>query len=98
MTIDDIKFRPHSDMNIDGQEIVNQHQKLINNNRFSDATALLNNNNYQNGFRASLFNTMQYKVHLIQEHLLTKAKDDSDEVISSTEPVNSDMQFWLADY
>lgn len=98
MTTEDLRFIPHSDMSIDGQTIVNQHQNLININKFSDATALLNNNDYDKGFRASLFNNMQNKVRMIQEYLLTKEAESSEEIISSTEPIGSDMQFWLADY
>ena len=98
MNTEDIRFTPHSDMSIDGRTIVNQHQNLIKNNQLSDATALLNNNNYNKGFRASLFNNMQDKVRMIQEYLLTKEDDVREEEISTTEPTNSEAQFWLADY
>ena len=98
MTAEDLRFIPHSDMSVDGKEIVNQHQNLINTNKFSDATTLLNSNNYNKGFRASLFNNMQDKVRMIQEYLLTKEEEIPEEIISSMEPVNSEAQFWLADY
>ena len=97
MTKEDISFKPHSDMSLSDQTIVNQHQNLIKNNQLSDATALLNNNRYDKGFRASLFNNMQDKVRMIQEHLLTKEEEIKDEVISSTEPTE-DCAFWLVDY
>ncbi len=98
MTTNDIRFIPHSDMSIDGQAIVNQHQNLIKNNEFGDAITLLNNKNYKEGFRASLFNTMQDKVRMILEYLLTKNEETQEEIISKTEPINSEAQFWLADY
>ena len=98
MTIENLRFTPHSDMSIDGQAIVNQHQNLIKNNQLSDATTLLNNNNYNKGFRASLFNNMQDKVRMIQEYLLTKEEEVKEEEISPTEPTNSEAQFWLVDY
>lgn len=97
MTKDDIKFRPHSDMSISDQTIVNQHQNLIKNNQLSDATALLNDNGYDKGFRASLFNNMQDKVRMIQEYLLTKEDEKKEEIISSAEPTE-DYAFWLVDY
>lgn len=97
MTTEDLRFTPHSDMSVDGQVIVNQHQNLIKNNELSDATTLLNNNNYNKGFRASLFNNIQDKVRMIQEHLLTKEDEKKEEVISSTEPTE-DYAFWLVDY
>ena len=97
MTKEDIRFNPHSDMSLSDQTIVNQHQNLIKNNQLSDATALLNNNRYDKGFRASLFNNMQDKIRMIQEHLLTKEEEAKDEVISSTEPTE-DYAFWLVDY
>lgn len=98
MTKVDIKFIPHSDMSIDNQTIVNQHQNLIKNNQFSDATALLDNQNYNKGFRASLFNNMQDKVRMIQEYLLTKEDGSSDEIYSDVEPTDSDVVFWIVDY
>ena len=98
MTINDIRFVPHSDMSINDKEIVSQHQNLINSNSFSDATAFLNNKNYQKGFRASLFNNMQDKIKILQEYLLTKEEEASEETISTTEPTNSSTLFWLADY
>lgn len=100
MTENDLKFIPHSDMSIEDQTIVNEHQNLIKNNQLSDATTLLENNNYNKGFRASLFNNMQDKVHMIQEYLLNKEVVEyiPDEVVSDTEPVNSESVFWLADY
>ena len=100
MTENNLKFTPHSDMSIDDQTIVNEHQNLIKNNKFSDATALLENNNYNKGFRASLFNNMQNKIHMIQEYLLNKEdiENTPDEVVSNTEPTNSESVFWLLDY
>ena len=100
MTENDLKFIPHSDMCLDDQTTVNQHQNLIKNNQLSDATALLNNSNYNKGFRASLFNNMQNKVRMIQEYLLDKEPVEivPDEIVSDTEPTDSELTFWLADY
>ena len=97
MTKDDIKFKPHSDMSLSNQTIVNQHQNLIKNNQLSDATALLNDNGYDKGFRASLFNNMQDKVRMIQEYLLAKEDAKKEEIVSSIEPTEN-YAFWLVDY
>lgn len=100
MTEADLKFKPHSDMSIYDQSIVNEHQNLIINDKLSDATTLLNEGNYNKGFRASLFNDMQDKIHMVQEFLLNKEDVEyiPDEVVSDTEPIDSESTFWLADY
>lgn len=96
MTTNDLKFIPHSDMSIDDLTIVNEHQNLIDSNKFSDATALLNNNNYLKGFRAFIFNNIQNRINTVQNYL--KDKDtEKEEIIAQSEPV-SDKQFWLQDY
>ena len=41
---------------------------------------------------------MQDKIRMIQEHLLNKEFEESEEIISGDEPTDSDKQFWLADY
>lgn len=99
MTAQDIKFVPHSDMSIyDVDIVVNQHQNLIKNSQFSDATTLLDNKNYNKGFRASLFNNMQNKVRMIQECLIGQEDGNTDEIYSDIEPTDSDVAFWIIDY
>lgn len=97
MTQDDLKFIPHSDMGIGDVAIVNQHNNLIKNKQFSDATNLLDNNDYQKGFRASPFNYMQEKINIIQNYLLTKEKVESNEIYSEIEP-SKDKDFWIMPY
>lgn len=97
MTVDDLKFTPHSDMSVDDIEIVNEHSNLISNNQFDDATALLNDNNYSKGIRASIFNGIQNKIRIVQEHLKEKEVAEKNEVISTTEPTGN-VPFWLQDY
>ena len=100
MTKNDLKFIPHSDMSVEDQRIVTEHRNLINNNQLSDATTLLYDNDYNKGFRASLFNNIQDKVKMIQEYLLDKEIPEfiPDEVVSDTEPVDSESMFWISDY
>ena len=86
MELKDVVFEPHNDMSADNMEIVTQHDKLIKENKFSDATTLLDEGDYQEGFRAPLFNGIQNKIHKIQEHLLNKFVSDKDEYYSYDEP------------
>lgn len=98
MTEKDIIFTPHSDMCLCDVDLAEQHLKLYQANKLSDATNYLDDNNYSKGFRASLFNNMENKLRMIQEHLLNK-EDEAEEIISSTEPTASDnLNFWLSDY
>lgn len=94
----DLFFTPHSDMSIDDTELVNEYVTLINNGKFDDATALLNSKGYNKGFRASIFNGIQNKIKIVQEYLYEKGKVESNEIITDTEPSNSDKQFWMLDY
>ena len=101
MTKEELLFVPQSDMEIDDLSTVTQHQNLINNNKFSDATTLLDNESYHKGFRASLFNLMQNKIRMIQQFLLDKETSGSIEVYSSTEPTTEEMgdkTFWVSPY
>lgn len=98
MNTEDLKFTPHSDMSIEDTELINEYVTLINNGNFDDATALLESNGYDKGFRASIFNGIQNRIRTIQEYLLNKGDAEGDEVISSTEPSDSNKQFWMKDY
>ena len=99
----DIVFEPHNDMSADDIEIVKQHNNLINEGNYSDATTLLDNNNYQGGFRASLFNSIQNKIHQLQEYLLNTFVANEDEYYSHEEPDINFMEqhnykFWCQIY
>ena len=97
----DIVFEPRNDMSADDMEIVTQHNNLIKSGNYSDATALLDNNNYQSGFRASLFNSIQNKTHKLQEYLLNEFAADEDEFYSYDEPTAEQMDgktFWIKPY
>ena len=97
----DIIFEPHNDMSADDIEIVTQHNNLIKSGNYSDATTLLNNNNYQKGFRASLFNSIQNKIRTLQEYLLNELVANEDEFYSYDEPTAEQMDgktFWIKPY
>lgn len=101
MNLRDIVFEPHSDMSADDIELVKQHDNFIKQNRFDDATALLNNNNYQRGFRASIFNSIQNKIRMLEEFLLNEFVAEDDELYKFTEPTDEEMEgktWWLQPY
>ncbi|MBO5093803.1 MAG: hypothetical protein J6C33_05535 [Lachnospiraceae bacterium] len=96
-----IGFTPHNDLHADDINLVEQHKNLINNNKFSDATTLLDNNNYQKGFRASLLNSIEVKLKQIQLYLLNKYAADPDEYYSLEEPTDEEMKgktYWIRPY
>ena len=99
----DIVFEPHNDMGAEDIEIVNQHKNLINTGNYSDATTLLDNNDYQKGFRASFFNSIQNKIRSVQEYLLNEFVADDDEFYSYEEPTAEFMEennyiWWIQPY
>ena len=94
-------FTPHNDMGAEDTDIVTQHKNLIDSGNYSDATTLLNNNNYQKGFRASLFNSIQNKIRTLQEYLLNELVANEDEFYSYDEPTAEQMDgktFWIKPY
>lgn len=82
----ELNFEPHSDTGIEQLETIQKHKNLISNNKLSDATALLDNENYQLGVRASLLNYIQNKIRKFQLYFLNEYIADDDEYYSSTEP------------
>ena len=101
MELKDMIFTPHNDMGAEDTDIVTQHKNLINSGNYSDATTLLNDNDYQKGFRASLFNSIQNKIHTLQEYLLNEFVANDDEFYSYDEPTAEQMDgktFWIKPY
>lgn len=100
LELQDIVFTPHNDAGADDTDVLQEHQNLINNNQYSDATNYLDNKNYQNGFRASLFNSLEEKIKKMQVYLLNKF-GDPEIYYSITEPTREDMVgkiFWMQLY
>lgn len=103
MELKDIVFEPHNDMSADNIEIVTQHENLIKTEKYSDAITLLDNEDYQEGFRASLFNYTQNKIHKLQEYLLNTFVAESDTYYSYEEPSEDFMKengylYWCKPY
>lgn len=101
MELKDIIFSPHNDMSAEDTEIVTQHKNLIDSGNYSDASTLLDDNNYQKGFRASLLNSVQNKIRKVQEYLLNSFVAEDDEYYSYTEPTDEQMEgkiWWIQPY
>lgn len=101
MEIKDIVFEPHSDMSSDDIELVKQHDDLIKQSSYDNATALLNNSNYNKGFRASLLNSFQNKLRKFEEFLLNEFVADDDTLYKFTEPTEEEMgnrTWWIQPY
>lgn len=103
MELKDMIFTPHNDMGAEDVDIVTQHKNLIDLGNYSDATTLLDDNDYQKGFRASLFNSIQNKIRTVQEYLLNEFVAETDEYYSYEEPTEEFMRengykFWMKLY
>lgn len=101
MELRDIVFEPHSDMSAYDIDLVKQHDELIKQKSYDDATALLNNNEYNKGFRASLLNSFQNKLRKFEEFLLNEFVADDDTLYKFTEPSEQEMegkQWWIQPY
>ena len=103
MKLSELTFVPHSDVGANEIDIVNQHKNLIDTGNYSDATTLLDNNDYQKGFRASLFNSIQNRLRSVQEYLLNQFVADDDEYYSYEEPTAEFMEennyiWWIQPY
>ena len=103
MELKDMIFTPHNDMGAEDTDIVTQHKNLIDSGNYSEATTLLNNNNYQKGFRASLFNSIQNRLRSVQEYLLNQFVAEDNEYYSYEEPTAEFMEengykFWIKPY
>lgn len=103
MEIKDIVFEPHSDMSAYDIDLVRQHDELIKQDSYDNATALLNNSNYNKGFRASLLNSFQNKLRKFEEFLLNEFVADDDTYYSYDEPTIEFMEennytWWIQPY
>lgn len=103
MVIQDFSFTPLSDTGVEDIEIINEHKKLTNDGKYSEATEYLNTQNFNKGFRASLFNEIQNKIRKLQLYLLNEFVAAPDEYFSDEEPAVEFMEtngytHWLQIY
>lgn len=95
----DIQFVPVSDASLSDMSTVEQHKNLINAGSYTGAVNLLNSQNYQGGFRASLFNMLRNKLLTVATYLLNLTAEP-DEYYSLTEPdadfmVENGKKYWI---
>lgn len=88
----DFIFVPHSDVGTFEIDVVNQHDNLINEGSYNDATALLETESFNRGVRASFLNSMQDKLRKLQLYFLNEFVAEKDEYFSDTEPDTEFMQ------
>lgn len=101
MDFTNVNFVPHNDMHPDDIDLVEQHKNLIESKNLSGATTLLDDNDYQKGFRASLFDSIEKKLQQIQIYLLNKYVAEPDEFYSIEEPSEELMEgktYWIQPY
>lgn len=103
MEIRDFSLVPHSDVGASQIDTVKQHKNLIQNNKYSDATALLDNSNVNRGARASLFNLLQEKIKKLQLYFLNEYVAKKEEYFATDEPDSEFMSengylFWMKVY
>lgn len=94
-------FRPHSDMDADRKETAIQHREEIQKKNYSSATNILDENHYNDGFRALLFNSIQDKLRRLEIYILNEFYAEPDELYSLTEPSPAQMgnkKFWIQPY
>lgn len=94
MTIDDLKFEPMSDMGVNDESIVREHDELIESGNYTEATKYLNNKSYNKGARASFFNGLTGKVSALGNQLINNPAQ-ADEIYNNSEPVNDKNTWWL---
>ena len=95
MEIKDILFTPHSDAGISDNAVLAQHENFIENGKFSNASALLENASFSKGFRASFFNSLQNKIRKLQLYLLNEFVASPDEFYSATEEEMNGKTIWV---
>ena len=101
MQIHDFILTPHCDMSIDDSSVVETHDNFIRQHKYSAATAFLKSCNYQKGFTALLFNSIQNKIRQLEIYLLNEYVADQYELYSLTEPTEEQMgdkKFWIQVY
>lgn len=101
MNRSDFSFQPHSDMNADSESVVRRHAEKIKEKCYSAAVSILDESGYQDGFRASLFQSLQDRIRRFQIYIMNQFNDDPDIYFSLNEPTPEQMEgkkFWIQPY
>ena len=97
MTINDLIFSPMSDIGVNDETIVKEHDELIDSGNYTRATNYLNSENYDKGARASFFNGLIDKTVALSNQLINNPTL-VDEIYGSEEPINEEINWWFQPY
>lgn len=89
---------PISDTSISDKKMIEEHNRKLNTYHYSDAVKYLDDNHFHQGFRSSVFNSLETKIRKLQVYLLNQYVAASDEFYSIEEPSKEQMQgkaFWV---
>ena len=92
MDKNDLKFVPHSDVGAFDLDTLSEHKNLIEDEKYSDATALLETKGFNKGVRASFLNSIQNKLRELQLYFLNEYVAERDEYFATEEPDPSFME------
>lgn len=93
MQIEELKFKPLSDIGANDKEIVGTHATFIEEGKYTDATNYLDNENYDKGARASFFNELSERINVLGTNILNN-EYTIDETYSSSKPVDTEQKTW----
>lgn len=89
MEYKDIVFEPLSDTGANELDLINEHDNLINNNQFSDASTLLSSTD--KGIKASLFTFIQERLRALELYILNEYIAEEGEYYSYNSPNVEEM-------
>jgi len=94
MQIEELKFKPLSDMGANDRDVIDTHAALINEGKYTEATNYLDEENYDKGARASFFNELAERINILGTHILNN-EYSLDEIYLSDEPTeDADKKTW----
>lgn len=94
MQIEELKFKPLSDMGANDKDVIDTHAVLINEGEYTEATNYLNEENYDKGARASFFNELTERMNILGTYISNK-EYSVDEIYLSDEPTEDvDKKTW----
>lgn len=89
MEYTDITFEPLSDTGANELDLINEHNRLLNNNYYSEASTIASST--KKGFTASLFNYIQERLRALEVFILNEYVAEPGEYYSYNEPNIDEM-------
>lgn len=102
--IDDLIF--FHDISIDQKDIMNNHRRKINEQKYTEGTRLLQNSGLEHAYCADLFNMFENRLYAVQKRMIDEPKESQiKNYHQSTKPSGSDLikpldgkTFWIYEY